>query len=62
MVNDKYDGCCEKTVKQHATAMEMEGKQECAAFHAELLGAGVKPAASGDLWSMINMTAAARRR
>ena len=49
--NGKYDGCCDKTVKNHVTAMGMEGKQECADFHAELLGAGIKPAASGDLWS-----------
>jgi hypothetical protein len=47
----KYDGCCNKTVEQHVVAMGMEGKAECTEFHRELLAAGVKPAASGDLWS-----------
>ena len=32
-------------------AMGMEGKAECTEFHRELLDAGIKPAASGDLWS-----------
>ena len=49
--NGKYDGCCDKTAKQHVTAMSMEGKKECSDFHSEMLAAGVKPAASGDLWS-----------
>lgn len=47
----KYDGCCAKTVEQHVVAMGMEGREECAEFHRELLADGVKPAASGDLWS-----------
>ena len=49
--NDKYDGCCDKSVKTHAAAMALEGQQECKAFHVGLLADGVKPAASGDLWS-----------
>ena len=48
---EKYDGCCPSTVMQHAVAMGMEGKEECADFHRELLADGVKPAVSGDLWS-----------
>jgi len=47
--NGLYDGCCDKTVKQHSTAMAMEGQQECTTFHHSLLAGGVKPAASGDL-------------
>ena len=47
----KYDGCIDTTVEQHVMAMGMEGKAECTDFHRELLAAGVKPAASGDLWS-----------
>ena len=49
--NGKYDGCCNKTVEHHVMAMGMEGKAECSEFHRELLAGGVKPAASGDLWS-----------
>ena len=47
----KYDGCCAATIEQHAVAMGMEGKEECTSFHRELLAGGIKPAASGDLWS-----------
>ena len=47
----KYDGCCSRTVQQHVVAMGMEGKAECTKFHQELLSDGIKPAASGDLWS-----------
>jgi hypothetical protein len=49
--NGSYDGCCDKTVRQHVVAMGMEGKEECTAFHRELLADNIKPAASGDLWS-----------
>lgn len=49
--NNKYDGCCDETVKHHVTLMALEGKNEVAAFHAELARQGIKPAASGDLWS-----------
>ena len=49
--NNVYDGCCEKTVKQHITCMAQEGKAECTELHRSMLAAGVKPAASGDLWS-----------
>ena len=49
--NGKYDGCCNKTVQQHVHAMAVEGKTECTEFHMNLLGQGIKPAASGDLWS-----------
>ena len=49
--NGKYDGCCDKTVKAHSTAMAHEGKQEAKDFHMALLAEGVKPCASGDLWS-----------
>ena len=47
----KYNGCCDKTVKNHVTAMAVEGKNECKEFHNELLSTGIKPTASGDLWS-----------
>lgn len=49
--NYTYDGCCEKTVKQHVHAMAQEGRQAATDFHKSLLQTGVKPAASGDLWS-----------
>ena len=49
--NGSYDGCCDKTVRQHVVAMGMEGKEECTVFHSELLADNIKPAASGDLWS-----------
>lgn len=49
--NGKYDGCCEKTVKQHLAVMAASAKEEVKRFHAELLQGYVKPAASGDLWS-----------
>lgn len=49
--NGKYAGCCDKTLKNHVTAMALEGKSEVKAFHEKLLAHGVKPAASGDLWS-----------
>ncbi|KAL1527151.1 hypothetical protein AB1Y20_015832 [Prymnesium parvum] len=47
----KYDGCCAKTVKANISGMAKEGKQEVIEFHKELLDRGVKPSASGDLWS-----------
>ena len=47
----KYDGCDHRTIENHVVAMGMEGKAECTQFHRELLAGGVKPAASGDLWS-----------
>jgi len=46
-----YDGCCHKTVKQHIYSMAMDGKAEAKEFHQAMLKDGVKPAASGDLWS-----------
>jgi zinc finger BED domain-containing protein 1 (E3 SUMO-protein ligase ZBED1) len=49
--NGSYDGCYSKTVQGHVVAMGMEGKEECTAFHRELLAGNIKPAASGDLWS-----------
>ena len=49
--NNLYDGCCDKTVKQHITAMAKEGRVECAEFHKALQVSGIKPTASGDLWS-----------
>ena len=49
--NGSYDGCYSKTVQGHVVAMGMEGKEECTAFHRELLADNIKPAASGDLWS-----------
>lgn len=49
--NGRYDGCGDTTVKQHLTMMAQEGKQEVTDFHAELQRLGVKPTASGDLWS-----------
>ena len=36
--NCSYDGCYSKTVQGHVVAMGMEGKEECTAFHRELLG------------------------
>ena len=48
-----YEGCCDKTVKQHITGMAEEGKMECAEFHQSLLKSGIKPVASGDLWSKV---------
>lgn len=47
----RYDGCADTMVKQHVTVMAAEGRQEVTDFHAELRERGLKPAASGDLWS-----------
>ena len=49
--NQKYDGCSDKTVKQNITVLAQEGKTECEEFHCSILHDGLKPAASGDLWS-----------
>ena len=49
--NGMYDGACDKTVKHHIAAMDVEGKQECKDFHEAVAADGTKPVASGDLWS-----------
>jgi hypothetical protein len=46
--NGSYDGCYHTTVQGHVVALGMEGKEECTAFHRELLAGNIKPAASGD--------------
>ena len=49
--NGLYEGCCDKTVKQHLTALSMDGRNEAKLFNESLLEDGIKPSVSGDLWS-----------